>query len=343
MSLTTAAVLIMSLWVVAIVIAGMVMVLRPGGVGVRFGQAGGTPADAVSERQEIPLGGEAQVQGNVRGRVSAVLLNPATVAVEGIQLGGGLLEGETVPVDAIVDADGQTVTLTDGWPETTGDVDGKFAVMRGNMSVVGANGKRLGRLRAVCFDQASRIATALVVGSGGPASDRLVPMARVTEAAPERIVTNLPAAESGKLQTYATDWEIRQAIASQLAAEGLQRAIRVDVQDQRVRLQGYVGDRNQAQRVDQSVRGVAGVLAVDSRLMTDDQLAQAVKDAIARDSAASAATVNVTARSGVVDITGVAPDRTTLRRIDAVTQGIEGAQVVHNMVVVPAGTARAAS
>ena len=341
MSLTTAAVIILSLWVVAIVIAGAVMILRPGGVGVRFAQATATPAESVSERQEIPLGAEAQVLGNARGRVVAVLLNPASRRVEAIQLGGGLLEGETVPVDAIVDADGQTVTLTDGWPETDIDVDGKFAVMRGNMAVVGANGKRLGRLRAVCFDQASTIATALVVGGADQA--RLVPMARVTEAAPERIVTNLPAAESSMLQPYATDWDIRQTVASTLAAEGLQRAIRVDVQDQRVRLRGYVDDQKQAQRVEESVRAVPGVLAVDSHLTTDDQLAQAVKDAIARDSAAKAATVDVIARSGVVDITGVAPDRPTVRRIDAVTQGIEGAQVVHNMVVVRAGTARAAS
>lgn len=342
MTLTTAAVIILSLWVVAIVIAGLVMILRPGGVGVRFVQAGAAPADAASERQEIPLGGEAQVLGNVRGRVVTVLLDPATRRVVAIQL-GGLLDSETVPVDAIVDADGQTVTLTDGWPETDAEVDGKFAAMRGNMAVVGANGKRLGRLRAVCFDQASTVATALVVGGASQPSDRLVPMARVTEAAPDRIVTNLPAAESSNLQPYATDWDIRQAVAAELAAERLQRAIQVDVQDQRVRLQGYVDDRSQAQRVEQAVRAVRGVLAVDSHLMTDDQLAQAVKDAIARDSVARAATVQVIARSGVVDITGVAPDRPTVRRIDAVTQGIGGAQVVHNMVVVRAETARAAS
>ncbi len=342
MTLTTAAVIILSLWVVAIVIAGMVMILRPGGVGVRFAQASGPPADVASERQEIPLGGEAQVLGNVRGRVAAVLLNPANRRVEAIQL-GGLLEAETVPVDAIVDADGQTVTLSDGWPETDADVDGKFAVMRGNMAVVGANGKRLGRLRAVCFDQASTIATALVVGGAGQASERLVPMARITEAAPDRIVTNLPAAESSSLQPYATDWDIRQAIGTQLVAVGLQRAIQVDVQDQRVSLNGYVDDRSQAQRVEQAVRAVPGVLVVNSHLMTDDQLAEIVNDAISRDSVAKAATVHVIARSGVVDITGVAPDRTTVRRIDAVTQGIDGAQVVHNMVVVRAGTVRAAS
>jgi osmotically-inducible protein OsmY len=342
MGLTTAAVIILSLWVVAIVIAGLVMILRPGGVGVRFAQASGTPADAVSERQEIPLGGEAQVLGNVRGRVVAVLLNPATRGVEAIQL-GGLLEAETVPVDAIVDADGQTVTLTDGWPETNHDIEGKLAVLRGNMAVVGANGKRLGRLRAVCFDQASTVATALVVGGAGQASERLVPMARITEAAPDRIITNLPAAENTNLQPYATDWDIRQAIAARLATADLHRAIQVGVQDQRVRLQGYVDDRSETQRVEQAVRAVPGVLELDSHLMTDDELAQAVNDAISKDSVASAATVQVTAQSGVVDITGVAPDRPTVRRIDAVTQGIDGAQVVHNMVVVQAATVRAAS
>ena len=90
------------------------------------------------------------------------------------------------------------------------------------------------------------------------------------------------------------------------------------------------------------VRDVPGVLRVDSELLTDEQLAKSVKEAIARDPLAAAAHIQVSADAGVVDITGEAPDRATLRRIDSLTQQVEGAQVVHNMVVVPPRSAATA-
>src|SRR5207248_1389462 len=182
-SLTTVAVIILSLWVLAIVIAGALMALRPGGAAIRFSpMAPAASADGATGRQEILLGGDAEVLGNVRGRVVAVLVDPKTRRVTGVQLGGGQ------PVQ------------------------------------------------------------------------RLVPMDRVVEVGPVRVVTNLPAAESSKLQPFATDRELRQMIAERLMAEGLERAIQVDVRDQRVRLQGYVGDRSHVERVEQMVRSIPGVL-----------------------------------------------------------------------------------
>ena len=334
-SLTTVAVIILSLWVLAIVIAGALMALRPGGAAIRFSpMAPAASADGATGRQEILLGGDAEVLGNVRGRVVAVLVDPKTRRVTGVQLGGGLLEAETVPIDAIVGADGRVLSLRDGWQDQTAEADGHLAVLKSNMSVVGANGKRLGRLRLVCFEPSAAVTSELVVEGGGQPVQRLVPMDRVVEVGPVRVVTNLPAAESSKLQPFATDRELRQMIAERLMAEGLERAIQVDVRDQRVRLQGYVGDRSHVERVEQMVRSIPGVLRVELDLVTDDQLAQAIRDAIGRDAVAAAARINVTARSGVVDITGEAPNRATVRRIETLTQQVDGAQVVHNMVVV---------
>jgi osmotically-inducible protein OsmY len=342
-SLTTAAVIILSLWVVAIVAVGLVLALRPGGAGVRFASMPApASADGTIGRQEILLGGDADVLGNIRGRVVAVLVNPQTRRVEGVQLGGAILEAETVPAEAIVYADGRVLSLRDGWQDQASDVDGQLAVLKGNMSVVGANGKRLGRLRLVCFDPVSVTATELVVDGAGLPTQRLVPMHRVIEAGPVNVVTNLPAAESSKLQAFTTDWELRQTITQRLAAEGLQRAIQVEVRDQRVNLRGYVGDRGQAERVEHLVRDIPGVLRLDLELVTDEQLAQSIRDAIARDPVAAAARTHVSVQSGIVDITGEAPDRAAVRRIDALTQQVEGAQVVHNMVVVPPRSAATA-
>lgn len=348
MSLTTAAVVILSLWVVGIVVAGLVMTLRPGGVGVKFTPASTPGSGGVgTNTQEIPLGGVAQVLGNFRGTVVAVLLEPASRRLRGIQLGGGISEGETVPGDAILGADGNTVSLADGWQDhASDDAPANTAIFRDNMPVVDQDGKRLGRLRLVSYDPASLTATALVIDARSTGDRRLVPMEQVVEAGPDRVVTNIRPAELGRLQTFATDWDLRQEIFERLAGDpalaGLQRALQVDVRDQRVRLRGYVADRGKAEQVETVVRNVPGVVQVQSQLTTDDQLAQAVKAALARDPGTGSAPIDVSVRSGIVDITGEVPDRATVRRIDQVMQNVDGAQVVHNMVVVRPGSASAA-
>src|SRR5438094_2218264 len=90
MDLTFAAVIIMSAWVVAIVAAGLVMSLRPGGVAVRLAPAGATTSVPSGRRDEILLGGDAEVLGNVRGRVRAVERRPASRQLQDVELGNGL-------------------------------------------------------------------------------------------------------------------------------------------------------------------------------------------------------------------------------------------------------------
>src|SRR3981081_4243150 len=90
MDLTLAAIVIMGGWVVAMVAAGLVMVLRPGGVAIRFAPAGAPGASVGGRREEILLGGEAEVLGNVRGTVQAVQLRPENRRLEDLQLATGL-------------------------------------------------------------------------------------------------------------------------------------------------------------------------------------------------------------------------------------------------------------
>ena len=84
-----------------------------------------------------------------------------------------------------------------------------------------------------------------------------------------------------------------------------------------------------------------GVQQIDRRLITDEELAGAVTEAIRRDPAAAAAQVQVSAHDGTVDITGEAPDRATVRAIERVAGQVPGVQVLHNVVAVrkPAGLA----
>jgi len=338
--LTLAAVIIMGGWVIAIAAAGLVMILRPGSVAVHFAPAAAAGAGSTGPRDEILLGGVAEVFGNFRGRVRGVQLRPDNRHLEDVALASGL-EEDQVPATAIISADGQVLQLADGWPDSPPDAPPtEGATLRGNATVVSADGKHLGKLRLVCFDETSRAVTGLVIAGRGTPSRRLLPFDRVNSASSDRITTSIKAAEWSTLQPFATDWEIRQSLLQQLTGDptlqALTRALSIDVQDQRVRLRGYATDDAQAQRVAQAVRSVPEVAELDLGLVTDDGLARAVRESLAGDPATSAARVHVTAHFGTVDITGDVPDRTTARAIDRVAGQVSGVQVLHNMVAIAA-------
>jgi osmotically-inducible protein OsmY len=164
----------------------------------------------------------------------------------------------------------------------------------------------------------------------------------VREAGPNGIVTDLPRGDWVKLAPFATDWEIRQAITEQLMADpvlrAVQRSITIDVQDQVVTVAGYVANQSEAEQVARVIRSAPGVLQVDRKLITDDDLARAVTDAIRADPSTGAADVRVTGHQGTVDIMGVAPDPAAARRIESVASQVAGVQVVHNMVSIRKAT-----
>ena len=178
----------------------------------------------------------------------------------------------------------------------------------------------------------------MVAGRGAPGL-RLLPTERVREVGPNGIVTDLPNGDWARLPAFATDWDITQAFSDQLmsdpALRAFQRTVTIDVQDQVVTLRGYVADQSEAERVARVVRSIPGVMQVDRQLITDDDMALAVTDAIRTNPATRGADVQVSAHHGTVDITGTAPDRAAVRRIEALANRVTGAQVVHNMVAVP--------
>ena len=339
MDLTLAAIVIMGGWVVAIVAAGLAMALRPGGVAVRFAPAGAPVTGVTGHRDEILLGGEAEVLGDVLGTVRAVQLRPENRRLQDLELATGLgLEERQVPSNAILSADGRVVRLAEGWIEPPDGSSTDAASLRRDMAVRSADGKHLGRLRLVCFDRASGTVTGLVVAGRGKPDLRLLPTERVREAGPNGIVTDLPKGEWARLPAFATDWDIKQAFTEQLmsdpALRALQRSVTIEVQDQVVTLRGYLADQSEAEQVARVIRSVPGVMQVDRKLITDDDMARAVTKAIRSDAVSSAAEVQVSAHRGTVDITGLAPDRAAVRRIESVAGQVPGVQVVHNMVAV---------
>ena len=345
MDLTLAAIIIMGGWVILIVVAGLLMSLRPGGVAVRFAPAGAPVAGLTGRREEILLGGDAEVLGNVRGTVRAVQLRPENRRLLDLELATGPGVEEQVPADAIVSANGHVVRLAEAWTESPDGSGPHSATLRRDMVVRSADGKRLGRLRLVCFDRASGTVTALVVAGRGTPSLRSLPIDHVREVGPNGTVTDLPSGDWMKLQPFATDWEIKQAFFAQLMADpklrALERSITIDVQDQVVTLRGYVADQSEAEEVARLIRSVPGVMQVDRKLITDDGLAKAVSDAIHRDPATSRADVQVSAHLGTIDITGAAQDRATASRIDSLASQVPGVLVVHNVVALRKAAATA--
>jgi osmotically-inducible protein OsmY len=180
--------------------------------------------------------------------------------------------------------------------------------------------------------------TALVIAGRGDPNLRLLPIELVKEAGPDRVLTDLRSGDWTKLPPFATDWEIKQTLLEQLMADpklrAVQRSITIDVQDQVVTLRGYVTDSAQMEQVARLTRSVPGVLQIDRKLVTEDDLSRAVTDAIRGDSAASAAQVYISAHDGTVDITGQAPNRASARAVERVASQVPGVQVVHNMVAV---------
>jgi osmotically-inducible protein OsmY len=344
MDLSLAAVIFMGGYVVAIMVAGLVMTLRPGGSTFRFAAAAVPTAAAPGRREEILLGGEAEALGNPRGSVQAVRLHPGNLKLQGLELasGFGLLEHQDVPATAIVAADGQVVSLDQTTADHLVDPSSEGVALRRNMPVIAADKQRLGKLQLVCFDLASRTVTALVVVRGRMSrSQRLVPIDRVREVGPRGVVTDVKANEWTSLPAFATDAELRDAVVERLHSDAdlqpFHRSLTVDVQDQIVRLRGFVANHAAEARAQQLAQSVPGVLRVESSVVRDDELAAAVRDALTRDPGTSAARVQVSSRFGTLQILGEAPDRATARRIEAVASRLPGVQAVHNMVAVRSG------
>lgn len=337
MDLNLAAVLFMGGYVVVIVAAGLILSLRPG--------AGVTPLAAIDavvggRGRVIVLGGDVEALGNFRGHVQSVELD-RTGRLVAIILGsgGGLIEGGRVPANAILSSNGQVLQISEPSAEPPSDGSANLVTLQPNAAVVSVEGKRLARLRMICIDRDAGLVTGLIaVGGARHGRTVRVPIDRVKAAGPERVVTNLRADEWASLQDFATDQAIREAVLQRLAedpaTEPVVRSLTVVVEDQRVKLGGYVRTPTEAEQAAAVARSVPGVLAVERATRTDEDLVRAVRDAISRDLGASATSLDVRSEFGQIDILGRVGDRQALRRIEAAVKAVPGVLVMHNFTTV---------
>ena len=334
MDLNVFAVLFMGGYVVAVVSAGLVLALRPGGGSVRLSTAT-RPATSDGPRDEIVLGTEAEALGVPRGRVEAVRVRPDSLEIVALALasGNGLLDSVTIPASALVSADGHTVHLAERWDDPQDRPAETTITLRRGMAVRSIDRRRRGRLHAICLDGGSLAVTALATAARGSQAARLIPIERVREVGAPGIITDVTAGEWTSLPVFRTDRDLEQAVLEQLANEPalapFRRSLSVDVRDQAVYLRGHVADREQAYSAAALARSTPGALRVVQGIVNDADLVEAVRGALAADPGTSAAQVQIRSRLGQVQITGEA-DPATARRLEAVARRVPGVEAVYN-------------
>jgi osmotically-inducible protein OsmY len=341
MDLNTAAVIFMGGYVLVIVVAGLVLSLRPGGGTVPLSLSGWSSAAAAGCGRAILLGGDVEAMGNFRGRVESVLVVAGTGRLDGVTVAssGGLIEGERVPAGAIESSDGRRLQIREPWSQAQPDGHGPLVTLHRGASVFSAAGRRLGKLRLVCFDSNSGLVRGLIL-SRGRRSNREVflPIQHVKAAGSERVDTDLRPEQLSGLQSYATDESIKEAVVERLegdpALRPFARSLRVEVRNQRVQLSGYVRTQAEAEKAAEAARAVPGVIAVDRGMRSDEDLASAVREAISRDLGSSGTDVEVRSVLGQVDIVGRVHDRQAVRRIETAASRVPGVLVMHNLVTV---------
>jgi osmotically-inducible protein OsmY len=334
MDLNVFAVLFMGGYVVAVVAAGLVLALRPGGGSVRLSTAT-RPATSDGPRDEIVLGTEAEALGVPRGAVEAVHVRPDNLQIVALALasGNGLLDSITIPASALVSADGHTVHLAERWDDSQDRLSETNIRLRRGMPVRSIDRRRRGRLHAVCLDRGSLAVTALATAARGAKVSRLIPIERVREVGGGGIITDVTAGEWASLPVFRTDRDLEEAVMDQLAADPalapFRRSLTVDVHDQVVYLRGHVVDRDQAYSAAALARSTPGALRVVQGIVNDADLVEAVQRALSADPGTSSARVQVRSRLGQVQITGEA-DPATARNLQAVARRVPGVEAVYN-------------
>jgi osmotically-inducible protein OsmY len=283
------------------------------------------------------------------GRLERVLLDPRTGRASYLVVAAGFPRHRDVLVPvAFLDAageDGATLRLTseefarlrDHTPPP--DVRGAEDALLAELALAPPPGRRDGEVRAlgparaieegatvwcddgpvgrvdrVLVDAAGR-ATGLVVRSGRFfATRRLVTIAWVDAVTADLVVLRASRAELLSQPELRSDEEILADVRARLEdddpirALGLRHAA-IAVANGRVTLSGHVRSRLMARRMVDLARGVRGVVAVDDRLVADDELEVAVAAAIGRSPLNRTSRLRIRAEFGRVSVGGVFPSR----------------------------------
>jgi osmotically-inducible protein OsmY len=205
---------------------------------------------------------------------------------------------------------------------------------------------RAGRTIAV-VDEAwcrgpAHVATWLVLRGGRAGPDRRVVAAeRIVAGTVDHLISDLTRADWPRLAPLVSDEVLEAQVDDVLRYDsGLdefgRRALSRTAEQQHVALRGYVTTGKRAMEIIEKVKAIPGVLSVVVDLYRDDDLAVAIQKAIAADTMASAADVEVQVLLGTVDLTGQGPSYEALRAVDRAAASVPGVLAVHNFLTIAA-------
>jgi hypothetical protein len=245
------------------------------------------------------------------GSLDAVILDGAGSRWEAIVVRRGLLRRSRwiAPRSAVSHASDERIVL-DAPPTIPTDAPVSRAVDAGT-AVKTEDGRRLGRL-ALLLTRADGRLSHLVIERRSFGARRMAPASLVTAVEPRDLVVDLPHGFEA-LTPYRPDRDLallaRWAI-ERLGIPGRFEGIHIHVSavDGVVLLEGHVTSRLRAARMAAAVATVPGVLAVENRLVCDDELTVAVARALAEGPHTRDHLIRVAAHRGVITLEGRAAD-----------------------------------
>jgi osmotically-inducible protein OsmY/sporulation protein YlmC with PRC-barrel domain len=215
------------------------------------------------------------------------------------------------------------------------------AVLRAGQRVATTDGE-VGRVDTVLIDSATKRATHFTVRKGLLLhKDVIVPVEWIADYQPDLIKLGVDKTTLEHLPPYHSDqeleWEVEDALWTDTAlVEGLlhETTISVLVRDGVVTLGGYVRSVVQKQYAEKVAANVPGVLGVRNHLVADDELEQAVSEALDADPRTRDLPIHVDAWIGYVHLTGDVPTKEIKAAAQQIAAGVPGVRNAINMLAV---------
>jgi osmotically-inducible protein OsmY/sporulation protein YlmC with PRC-barrel domain len=228
-----------------------------------------------------------------------------------------------------------------GEPSAEGWTGSQAAAIRAGQRVKATDGDA-GKVDIVLVDSTTRRATHFTIRKGLLlGKDVLVPVEWIAECRPDVIKLAVDKATLEHLPPYRPDVELEGDVEDALwkdplLGEGVLTVseITVAVRDGKVTLLGHVRQVAQKQHAEKITAGVPGVLSVTNFLYADDELEQAVIQALSSDPRTRGLSIRVYSWLGKVHLDGEVPTQEARTAAQEITARVPGVDSVVNLLSV---------
>jgi hypothetical protein len=295
-------------------------------------------ADPTAERWDLRFGARVEYDDQPLGWVHSLSVTPKTCELTHLVVRRGLFarQVDRVPVDLVDDADQDRVTLrrlpVDRARASAANSDGTDVRLVSptvtSRTHVMLDDRDEGRLALLLVESATRRVTHVVVRRGMLGSRQLiVPMDRVVELTPSRLVLDLDSNKWDDLPDYRPDDEIVANVERALEGDEIIRRLSapfltVTARRGVVTVSGNLATSAHRSLIARAVRSVPGVLALRNLPIGDDELEITVAQALALDPQTRPLIIPIQANLGMLRLFGDMPS--AARDLARVVPGVRG-------------------